>query len=269
MADQTATPEERIIRARRRVRDFLVAGAAGAFLSTIARTLPADLQGQGFPGPYGPDYKCDLIERYAYMFWLMIYFLISSLSVQDDKEHLRKDICFDLFQTFFALAAIYELGFVNRGFPQDWRVGYTWANSAICVICALALLLYRNERSKEKPKLHILLNVLRGAGLVFSGAGIYICLAWGVPGVHPSAEIRHWLGFLLGLLAIVLVIFFYIRWTTPPPDRKSNAATDCHARTAPVVEATAAAGPEKKDNPQAQDTKAANGKPATPPASEK
>jgi hypothetical protein len=111
--------------------------------------------------PYTPD----LFIRYGYLLWLLVYFFISNLRI--DQSNAVHDLPYDVIQSVFSLGALFGLDFIVPGqrIPLGSYSGaITVANVAI--IAGLALMWYPEQQ----------LQKLRVAGLLL--AAFSILVAW-------------------------------------------------------------------------------------------
>jgi hypothetical protein len=175
-----------------------VAGTVGAFFSSIGRALPVNLH--WFWEHLGWDAAGDLLLRYAYLLWLLGYFLISSVGL-DRPQYTpsRKDIGYDVVQSVAALAAAYFLGFLQLDTSYGW-IKFAFANLAILVICGLSLKWFREKATEG-------VNALRWYGVAISLTALLVPL---IP--QPEWVRRCVFGVTLVLLVWVLVMYIRIRW---------------------------------------------------------
>jgi hypothetical protein len=200
----------RDVKAKRAIRRFWVAGTAGAFLSALSRNLPLDIQTVSST----PDwpYTLDLFLRYGYAWWLLVYFFMSSFSTEEEVDHLKKDLMYDVVQSVFSLGAIYCLGFVSRDSPDlrhHWFIGYLGANAAIFLIGGLSLAMFHDDKTEW-------INALRLSAAVIAAIGMGVSIADGVSGASPSG--MHLLRFagLQALLWMILLCYCVLRWKRGP-----------------------------------------------------
>jgi hypothetical protein len=161
------TMPTRLQQAKKAIRRFWVAGTAGAFLSGLSRTIPVDLATISRT----PDwpYTFELILRYIYMLWFLSYFAIASFSTEQETadRSTKWDIAYDLMHSMLAIVAVYYLGFVTRGKPENIAVSFGYANSAILFLSGMSWFMFK---SWQKPCSRI--SVLRLLGGDFFGIGI-------------------------------------------------------------------------------------------------
>ncbi len=157
----------RLQEAKKAVRRFWVAGTAGAFLSGLSRTIPVDLATISRT-PNWP-YTAELVLRYIYMLWFLSYFAIASFSTEREAaDHSTKwNIAYDVTHSMLAIVAVYYLGFVTRGKPENIAETFQYANFAILFLSAMSWLMFK---SWERPCSRI--SVLRLLAGILSGLGL-------------------------------------------------------------------------------------------------
>ena len=198
----------RLQEAKKSVRRFWVAGTAGAFLSGLSRTIPVDLTTISRT----PDwpYTAELVLRYIYMLWFLSYFAIASFSTeQEAADHSTKwDIAYDVMHSMLAIVAVYYLGFVTRGKPENIAETFQYANFAILFLSAMSWLMFKTWM---KPCSRI--SVLRLLAGIFSGLGLASALIWANSLRTRTAGIQIWM-FVLQL-GLIWVLGYYgkMHWT--------------------------------------------------------
>lgn len=182
--------------ARKAVQKMWVAGTLGVFFTTVLRNFPVHLH-QISPTPDWA-YTLDLLTRYGYLIWLLVYFFMSNFRI-DQSDH-EKDLKFDLIQSVISLGALVGLDFVvpGQGIPLGrfwWAI--TLANATIIAIASLAFRWFPDDNLKG-PRL---------AGIVL--AAISIIVAW-----LPFSPVVVLLCVSILELALLAVLFIYVyrRW---------------------------------------------------------
>ncbi len=172
-----------------------VAGTVGAFFSSIARALPVNVE--WFVARQSWENFGDLLLRYFYMLWLLSYFLVSSVGLdRPSYKPSRKDIWYDVLQSFGAFLAAYFLGFLKLDTSYGW-IKFVMANGVIFVICALSLYWFHENATAG-------VNRLRIYGTVISLAAVFI----------PCVPVADWVrrSMFLGTYAVLVwVLVMYIR----------------------------------------------------------
>jgi hypothetical protein len=124
----------------------------------LIRSIPVHIH-QGVLASDWP-YTPDLFIRYGYLLWLLVYFFISNLRI--DQSNAVHDLPYDVIQSVFSLGAL-----PGQGIPLGSYSGaITVANVAIIIIAGLALMWYPEQQLKK----------LRVAGLLL--AAFSILVAW-------------------------------------------------------------------------------------------
>ncbi len=160
------------------VQKLFVAGALGAFFTSIAFALPGDVKSLVFlPGAGDLDWRATvrMALRYLYMLWLLWYFVLTNMENEElGATRDMRDLGFDILQSLLAIAAAYSLGFIDRA--VDYGLGgYGVANLSIAGICLFALILFPANARAGVNLLRILglLFALLGAVVAFKGFGKY------------------------------------------------------------------------------------------------
>jgi hypothetical protein len=180
-----------------------VAGTMGAFFTALARNLPVHLK--QFAWPCDWNYTIDLFVRYGYLLWLLFYFLVSNIRI-DDEDYVRSkwDIPFDVGQSACSLTAAFFLGFILP--DQPYKLGaYAITNGVICAICFAAFALFDPSDAAKG------INRLRIAGGVISFLSIVLALVVReVMGAPPTWVFGMFAGLLFSLI-LILVAYYRIR----------------------------------------------------------
>jgi hypothetical protein len=179
-----------------------VAGTMGAFFTALVRNLPVHLK--QFAWPCDWNYTIDLFVRYGYLLWLLTYFLVSTVGIDDEGyEATKRDIIYDVGQSAFSLTAAFFLGFVLP--DQHYKLGaYAITNGVICAICFVALWWFHDARSATKG-----INRLRGAGGVISL--LSLALALSVRAGMGAPQTWIFIIFAGFLFVMILILVAYIR----------------------------------------------------------
>jgi hypothetical protein len=144
-------------------RNLWVAGTVGGFLGALMRSVPLDVTRP--PASPSELFPYDLVLRYAYLLWFIVYFFLSNLG----KDQIQKgDIAFDVFQSLMSFVAAFALGITARGegFERSSEA-FQAANGAIFVICLVSLLFIVRDGWKNQLQL----NLLRIGGMVTAFIG--------------------------------------------------------------------------------------------------
>lgn len=180
-----------------------VAGTMGAFFTALARNLPVHLK--QFAWPCDWNYTLDLFVRYGYLLWLLFYFLVSNIRI-DDEDYVRSkwDIPFDVGQSACSLTAAFFLGFILP--DQPYKLGaYAITNGVICAICVAAFALFDPSDAAKG------IDRLRIAGGVISALSVVLALvAREVMGAPPTWVFGMFAG-LLFFLILILGAYYRIR----------------------------------------------------------
>jgi len=173
-----------------------VAGTLGVFFTAAVRSIPVHIR-QTSMTPDWP-YTLDLFTRYGYLLWLLVYFFMSNLRI--DQSEKANELKYDVIQSVVSLAALVGLDFVVSG--QGIPVGsYSWAitvaNAAILIIAGLALKWFPDGNLRK----------LRVAGLMLAAVSIFI--AW-TP--FSAMHVLLVVGGLELVLLGVLCAYVYRRW---------------------------------------------------------
>jgi hypothetical protein len=180
-----------------------VAGTMGAFFTALARNLPVHLK--QFAWPCDWNYTLDLFVRYGYLLWLLFYFLVSNIRI-DDEDYVRSkwDIPFDVGQSACSLTAAFFLGFILP--DQPYKLGaYAITNGVICAICIAALALFDPSDAAKG------IDRLRIAGGVISALSVVLALVVReVMGAPPTWVFGMFAG-LLFFLILILGAYYRIR----------------------------------------------------------
>src|SRR5437016_11087760 len=91
-------------------RDLWVAGTVGGFLAALMRSVPLDATILAHPPSC--RFVVDLLMRYVYLVWFIVYFLVSNLG---EGEPEKGDVAFDVTQSAASFAAAFALGIAVRG----------------------------------------------------------------------------------------------------------------------------------------------------------
>ncbi len=134
----------------------------------------------------------------------MAYFFISNLKNDQKQEIEDWDIIYDVIQSISALTSAYFLGFIVSNVRYGF-VAYAVTNSAIFLICTLALVFF-HEKGKG------CINFLRGSGAIISFLSLVLAFLLHYKAIC-IAELNAMLIFLVFqiILWIVLLRFIYIR----------------------------------------------------------
>ena len=181
-----------------------VAGTMGAFFAAFVRCLPVHLKQRAWPPD--PKYTIDLFVRYGYLLWLLFYFLVSNVGI-DDKDYKpnRWDIIYDVGQSAFSLAAAFFLGFVVP--DQTYKLGaYAITNGVICAICFVARWWFRTRPGAQQG-----INRLRTAGGLISLFSLVFALVVRAVSGEPQTWVFMTFAGLLLVLVFILCAYFRIR----------------------------------------------------------
>jgi hypothetical protein len=172
-----------------------VAGTLGAFFTTLARTLPGDLHQLVYE--FNPGFALNVVLRYGYQLWLIWYFFLSNLRSQNDDPPKKHEVPYDVVQSVCGLIAAYYLGFLVSPNLAEHPYGtfhgilaYLAPNGAICVICFLAWLLFREK--------HLELQTPRLVGAGIGAASLVLVVAirngpwWSVSTLLLSLAVLLW-----------------------------------------------------------------------------
>ncbi len=188
-----------------------VAGTLGAFFTAIVRTIPIDIQRL----QSGPDAGLilDRALRYGYLLWLLSYFFITNLRLEQGEHPSRRDLVFDVIQSVAGLSAAYALGFVSetRGFgPHESAGAIISANLTILSIALIAFYLFRSEADRR-------IHQLRFVGAILAAASILTASV-------VTSTIWMLTSSALFLLALWVTLWRYIRLRLRPesPSRTST-----------------------------------------------
>lgn len=180
------------------IQKMWVAGTLGIFFTTLLRSIAIHIQQSSLSPNW--FYTLDLFIRYGYLLWLLVYFFMSNLRIDQTNE--KKELSFDVIQSLASWTTLVALDFVvpGKGLPHDqFRWAVTVANLTIILIAALALNWF--------PDLN--LRTVRRAGIGFAIASLLV--VW-----LPFREVIV-LG-IVGVLELLLltVLAFYVcrRWPT-------------------------------------------------------
>ena len=246
--------------AKKALRRFWLAGTAGAFLSGLSRSFPADFATRSFH-PNVP-YTLDIVLRYGFMMWFLCYFAISSFSAE--REHATKStlasIVHDLGQSAVSLLAIFYLGFVTRGQPPDPAIKFAYANFAVLVISGLSWMVFQSWTNVLSR-----ISVLRELGIVFSALGI--TSAWVFADSLHAQSVPAYAWFIalqVGLWA-TLARYWWIQWNMDDESFEnanifSGTPEKVHEKVAPQVPKPVEPAPVAAAAPQT------NGADEKPPA---
>jgi hypothetical protein len=190
--------------AKKEVQRLWVAGTVGAFFAAAFSSIPVHINLISSK----PDwlYTLDLSIRYGYLLWLLVYFFMSNIRI--DQSDNPKDLKYDLIQSVLSLTVLVALDFGVPG--QGLRVGASYAegitvaNAAIIIIAGLALKWFPVDN----------LGGLRIAGLVL--AGMSIIVAW-TP--FSAVQVMGVVAVLELILIGVLAVYVHRRW---PRDSTSS-----------------------------------------------
>lgn len=179
-----------------------VAGTMGAFFTAFVRNLPVHLQ--QFAWPCDWNYTIDLFVRYGYLLWLLAYFLVSTVGIDDESYgRAKKDIAYDIGQSACSLTAAFFLGFILP--DQSYKLGaYAITNGVICAICFVALWLFHDPPGAPQG-----VNHLRLAGGVISF--LSLALALSVRTVIGAPQTWVFIIFAGLLLILFFILLAYIR----------------------------------------------------------
>ena len=90
----------------------MVRRSAGCVLYRSHTSLPLHLKETNWR-VFDCDYTLDTFVRYGYLLWLLWYFFISNLNLQNDLPEPKKwDVWYDVLQPVCSLTAAFFLGFV-------------------------------------------------------------------------------------------------------------------------------------------------------------
>jgi hypothetical protein len=182
---------------RAAVQDFVVTGVLGAFAFAFALNVMVDLHAVVsataragwtlFDRSWAFDLnRFDRAVRYAYLAWLVSYFLVASVSNKLASEHAIKsrklppwsskskasevpgwiDIAYDIIQSIGSFVAAACLGFILPGGERHAISDYTVTVAAIFVIFALAWFFFRGTRPD--------VNRIRVGGMLVSIGAIVV-----------------------------------------------------------------------------------------------
>lgn len=122
---------------RKTVQKLGVAGTMGALFTAIIRNLPVTLAQH--VQPYNWNYTADLLMRYAYLTWLLVYFVVSNSGFDaSGYKRVKGDFSYDIGQALGTLLAAYFLGFVTFEYTRYEMSAYVVTNVVICGICFVA-----------------------------------------------------------------------------------------------------------------------------------
>lgn len=124
--------------ARKAFLKLWAAGTVGGFLAFLIRSFALDLAGGT---PIGPGCTVDLVLRYLYLLWLIVYFFLSNLKL--DYEAVTPGlVLYDLMQTICAFIAAFAFGFVMPGKGISClrsALAFEIADVTIFLICLCAI----------------------------------------------------------------------------------------------------------------------------------
>jgi multidrug transporter EmrE-like cation transporter len=185
-------------------RSLWVAGSLGAFFTALVTNVPLHVHRKDWP--CGVVNLGDLLIRYVYLLWFLLYFFVSNLQNEMSLEPNRKrDIIFDLLQSGLSLAAVFFLGFLVPGQNFQVSTAYAAANCAIALICFFSLCFFGRDATADG------INGMRIVGLSISGVFAIIAEF----GVAPSMDGCS-LGFLGGeALLLFALLFMYLGMRIP------------------------------------------------------
>jgi hypothetical protein len=177
-----------------------VAGTMGAFFTALVRNLPVHLKQRAWPCDW--NYTIDLFVRYGYLLWLLAYFLVSTVGIDDENYQPTKwDITYDVGQSACSLTAAFFLGFILP--DQPYKLGaYAITNGVICAICFVALWFFHAGATKG-------INRLRIAGGVISALSLVLALS--VRAVIGAPQTWVFIMFAVLLLVLILLLYAYVR----------------------------------------------------------
>jgi hypothetical protein len=179
-----------------------VAGTMGAFFTALVRNLPVHLKQRAWPCDW--NYTIDLFVRYGYLFWLLAYFLVSTVGIDDENNQSTKwDITYDVGQSVFSLTAAFFLGFVLP--DQTYKLGaYAITNGVICAICFVALWWFHDATGAT-----VGINRLRIVGGMISLLSLVLALS--VRAVIGEPQTWVFVIFAGLLLVLIFILGAYIR----------------------------------------------------------
>jgi len=175
-----------------------VAGTLGIFFTTLLRSIAIHIQQSSLSPNW--FYTLDLFVRYGYLLWLLVYFFMSNLRIDQTSE--KKDLPFDVIQSLVSWITLVALDFVvpGKGIPHDrFRWAVTVANLTIIIIAGLALGWFPDKE-------------LRNIRLAGNGCAIVSLVVVWLP-FHDVIVLLLVALFEL-LLLIVLAIYVRRRWPT-------------------------------------------------------
>lgn len=180
------------------IQKMWVAGTLGIFFTTLLRSIAIHIQQSSLSPNW--FYTLDLFIRYGYLLWLLVYFFMSNLRIDQTNE--KKELSFDVIQSLASWTTLVALDFVvpGKGLPHDqFRWAVTVANLTIILIAALALNWF--------PDLN--LRTVRRAGI---GCAIASLLVVWLP--FREVIVLGIVGVLELLLLTVLAFYVCRRWPT-------------------------------------------------------
>ena len=189
------------------VQKLWVAGTMGALFTAIVRNLPVTLAQHS--EPYNWNYTADLFVRYAYLIWLLAYFVASNSTFDaSGYKRVKGDFSYDIGQALGTLLAAYFLGFVTFEYTRYEMSAYVVTNAVICGICFIAWWWFKDESSSTNG-----INRMRLFGgsvsLVSTGfaAAVWVVCGPAVPSWVFGVFAAAW-----ALLVFALVSFIWIRF---------------------------------------------------------
>jgi hypothetical protein len=203
------------------LRKFWVAGAAGAFFAALSHNLPVDLMNLGKPSSLPFPYA-NFFLQYGFVFWLLLYFCVSSFDVDAGDKHDWLDVVFDVTQSLLALVAAFKLLIFVNPDPQkiyeSQMLSYEVACVVILFVSVMTWALFsretpfrpaRQEAQTPRPKAKEI-DRLRGLAAFF--AVLSLLVIW-IFSKQEAKTALLWLGILQAALWCILGRYAYLTAT--------------------------------------------------------
>ncbi|ALS97981.1 hypothetical protein [Lacimicrobium alkaliphilum] len=193
--NKPAKCEENRKSAKLAFQDMWIAGTLGVFFVALMSNLPTHLGQITWPG--NSQYTLQVLLNYAYLLWFLFYFFISNLSNSMLRKSRKRDLFFDVAQSFAAFYAAFKLGFIALSLDFSFSA-YSQASCSIFIICLLSLIVFGWESNKD-------INLIRVYGAVIA---LVSCCAAKNFASGQYGEV-FWLYFVL---AVLLVTLWLLLW---------------------------------------------------------